>query len=74
MCLAVPMKVIRKKGSIAVVSLGGIERSIDISLIKDVKIGDYVIVHAGFAIQRLKKKDAETTLKLFEQMKDETLR
>lgn len=72
MCLAVPMKVIKKKGKIAIVSLGGIERSIDISLINDVKIGDYVIVHAGFAIQKLNKKEAETTLRLFEQMKNET--
>lgn len=74
MCLAVPMKIIKKKGNMATVSLGGVERNIDVSLIKGAKIGDYVIIHAGFAIQILKKKEAEETLKFFQEMKDETYR
>jgi len=74
MCLAVPMKVISKKGKTAVVSLGGVKRSIDISLVDKVRIGDYVIVHAGFAIQILNEKEAKTTLKLFDEMRDEAYR
>ncbi|MCM8759745.1 MAG: HypC/HybG/HupF family hydrogenase formation chaperone [Candidatus Omnitrophica bacterium] len=74
MCLAIPMKIMKKKGNTAVVSLGGVERTIDVSLVKGIKIGDYVIVHAGFAIQKLNKKEARETLKLFDKMKYGTYR
>ncbi|MCM8821380.1 MAG: HypC/HybG/HupF family hydrogenase formation chaperone [Candidatus Omnitrophica bacterium] len=74
MCLAVPMKIKKKKGNTATVFLGGIERNIDISLVGKVKVGDYVIVHAGFAIQKLGKNEAEATLKLLDEMKDEIYR
>ncbi|HEC77311.1 MAG TPA: HypC/HybG/HupF family hydrogenase formation chaperone [Thermoplasmatales archaeon] len=66
MCLAVPGRVSEIKGKKAIVDYGGIKRTADISLV-DVKEGDYVIVHAGFAIQVLNKKDAEETLKIFEE-------
>ncbi|MCM8764114.1 MAG: HypC/HybG/HupF family hydrogenase formation chaperone [Candidatus Omnitrophica bacterium] len=74
MCLAVPMKIKRKKGNTATVSLGGVERNIDVSLVENVKIGDYVIVHAGFAIQKLRKREAEATLRLLDRIRDETYR
>ena len=67
MCLAVPGRVIQKKGNKAIIDYGGIRREADISLV-DVKEGDYVIVHAGFAIQVLSKEDAEETLKIFEEL------
>ncbi|MCD6448651.1 MAG: HypC/HybG/HupF family hydrogenase formation chaperone [Thermoplasmata archaeon] len=67
MCLAVPGKVIEKRGNKAVVDYGGIRREADISLV-DVNEGDYVIVHAGFAIQVLSKEDAEETLRIFQEM------
>ncbi|MCM8814743.1 MAG: HypC/HybG/HupF family hydrogenase formation chaperone [Candidatus Omnitrophica bacterium] len=73
MCLAVPMKIKKKKGNIATVSLGGVERNIDISLVENVRVGDYVIVHAGFAIQKLRKSDAKATLKLLNEISNETL-
>ncbi len=72
MCLAIPMKITRKKGNSAVVSLGGIEKKIDVSLVPKVKTGDYVIVHAGFAIQKLDKKQAKETLKLFKEIENAT--
>ncbi len=72
MCLAVPMKVIRINKNIAEVDLAGVRRNVDISLVGKIKPGDYVIVHVGFAIQKLKKTDAETTLKLFAEMKNAT--
>jgi len=71
MCLAIPMKVISKKGNTAIVDLDGVRRQIDISLVSKVKIGDYVIVHAGFAIQKLKKKDAEETIALLKEVNSE---
>jgi len=51
-----------------------VKRNIDISLVGKVKTGDYVIVHAGFAIQILNEKEAKTTLKLFDEMRDEAYR
>jgi len=68
MCLAVPMKVISVKGNEATVELGGVGKEISIQLMDDVKIGDYVIVHAGFAIQKLDEEEAEKTLSLFREM------
>ncbi len=67
MCLAVPGKIVEKRGNKAIVDYGGIRREADISLV-DVNEGDYVIVHAGFAIQVLSKEDAEETLRIFQEM------
>jgi hydrogenase expression/formation protein HypC len=67
MCLAIPGKVERIEGDKAVVDYGGIRREVDISLV-DVKEGEYVIVHAGFAIQVLDEREAKETLKIFEEL------
>jgi hydrogenase expression/formation protein HypC len=67
MCLGVPARVIEIENNIAKVDFGGATRSINISLV-DVKVGDYVIVHAGYAIQVLDKKSAEETLQLFREI------
>ncbi|WP_309493227.1 HypC/HybG/HupF family hydrogenase formation chaperone [Candidatus Hecatella orcuttiae] len=68
MCLAVPAKVKEIKGDIAKVDFGdGVTRDVNISLV-DVAEGEYVIVHAGFAIQVLDKEEAEKTLKLWEEL------
>lgn len=64
MCLAVPGKVVEIKGQIARVDYGGIVREANISLV-DAQIGDYVLVHAGFAIQKLDEKSAKETLALW---------
>lgn len=72
MCLAIPAKVITQKGEKAKVDFGdGITRDINISLV-DVKSGEYVIVHAGFAIEVLSKEDADETLKLWEELLNST--
>ncbi|HHO57484.1 MAG TPA: HypC/HybG/HupF family hydrogenase formation chaperone [Thermoplasmatales archaeon] len=67
MCLAIPGRVERIEGDKAVVDYGGIRREVDISLV-DVKEGEYVIVHAGFAIQVLDEREAKETLKIFEEL------
>lgn len=70
MCLAIPGKVVSidKKNEYASIDYGdGTKRKANISLI-DVKTGDYVLVHAGFAIQVLDEKEANETLDLFRQM------
>jgi hydrogenase expression/formation protein HypC len=62
------MKILKIEGKKGVVHIGGVKREIDIQLLKDIQIGDYVIVHAGFAIQRLDEEEALETLALFAEM------
>jgi len=66
MCLAIPGKIksIDKKTHHATVSFNGIEKNINIEVV-DANIGDYVIAHAGFAIEKLEERDAKETLLLF---------
>ncbi len=61
MCLAIPAKVNKINGNTAEVESFGVTKKVDISLTPEVKVGDYVIVHAGFAIQLMDKKDALIT-------------
>ena len=68
MCLAIPMKILKIEGDKAVVSSSGVRRNIGISFMKNIKPGDYVIVHAGFAIEKLDPVKAEETLKLLEEI------
>ena len=68
MCLAIPMKVVGIDGPVAQVEEAGVRRSARVDLIDDVKVGDYVIVHAGVAIDRLDPEEARETLRLFEEM------
>ena len=69
MCLAIPAKVLEVSGSRARVDFGGgVTREVNVSLLEKVKVGDYVIVHAGFAIQILDSEEAEKTLKLWEEV------
>ena len=67
MCLAIPGKVVSIDGTIAVIDFGGVQRETNISLV-EVKPGDYVIVHAGFAIQAVDELDALETIKLWEEL------
>ncbi len=64
MCLAVPGQVKAVEGSSARVLFGSIERLVQVDLTPDVQEGDYVLVHAGYAIQRLDAKEAEEILAL----------
>lgn len=69
MCLAVPAKVVEIEGQKAKVDFGGILRDVDVSMV-EVETGQYVIVHAGFAIQVLEEEDALETLALFNEILD----
>lgn len=72
MCLAVPSKIIRIKNSTATIDVYGAQRDISLLLIEDsVDIGDYVLVHAGFAIQKIQEDIAEETLGLFKKLFEE---
>ena len=71
-CLAIPAKVLEINGNVATVDFGGIRREVDISL-TDAVVGQYVIVHAGFAIQVLDEEEARETLALFDQILGENV-
>lgn len=64
MCLGFPMKLIENKGITGVAELGGIRKEIGLLLLENVAVGDYVIVHAGYAIQKLDEKAAQETIAL----------
>lgn len=70
MCLGIPGKIVelRKKEKIAVVDYGGVKKEARVNLLDDISVGDYVLVHAGYAIQKLDPKEAEETLRLFEEI------
>jgi len=68
MCLGVPARVLEKNGAAAVVELGGVRREISVMLLDDVSVGEWVIVHAGFAIEKLSEEEAEQTLSLFREI------
>lgn len=64
MCLGIPAKIVEKKGTVGMAEIGGVRREVNLQLLEDVKIGDYVILHAGFGIQKLDEKEAKETLDL----------
>lgn len=69
MCLAVPARVEQiTAGGDAVVNLGGMRKEISLALVDDVAVGDYVIVHVGYALQKLDPEEAERTLALFAEL------
>ncbi|MHA1129176.1 MAG: HypC/HybG/HupF family hydrogenase formation chaperone [Candidatus Helarchaeota archaeon] len=68
MCLAVPGKVVAIDGDYAKVDFGGVTKRVGVSLLEGLSEDDYVIVHAGCAIEILNKNEAEERLKLFEEL------
>ena len=70
MCIAVPAEVIElKDGNIAVIDYGDLQQEVRVDLV-DVSVGEYVLVHVGFAIQKLSKEEALETLEIFKQVYD----
>jgi hydrogenase expression/formation protein HypC len=71
MCLAIPLEIKEIKGNLAKVSIGATFREVYLDLMDEVKVGDFVLVHAGFAIEKLDKEEAEKTISLFKELMDE---
>lgn len=65
MCLAIPGKIIYIKDNTATVDISGIKKDIMLDLISGAGVGDYVLIHAGYAIEKVKESDAEATLDFF---------
>jgi hydrogenase expression/formation protein HypC len=67
MCLAIPGKIIEivdEENQIAKVDVGGVRRNVNIGMLDDVRVGDYVLIHVGFAMSKVDEKEAEETLRL----------
>jgi hydrogenase expression/formation protein HypC len=71
MCLAIPVKVVEVgAGDTAIVELGGVRKEISLALLADVQVGDYVILHVGYALSKLDPEEAERTLALFAELNE----
>ncbi|MDH5174651.1 MAG: HypC/HybG/HupF family hydrogenase formation chaperone [Elusimicrobiota bacterium] len=68
MCLAIPAKILKIENNLAQVDMAGVKRQADVRMIDNIKVGEYVLIHAGFAIERIGEKEAEETLKLLREM------
>ena len=68
MCLAVPALVLSIDGDFAQVDFGGASKRICVTLLPELEVGEYVIIHTGYAIEKMKPEEAKKTLALFEEM------
>ncbi|MBR2254475.1 MAG: HypC/HybG/HupF family hydrogenase formation chaperone [Candidatus Methanomethylophilaceae archaeon] len=69
MCLAVPGKIVRIDGDMADVDFGGVTRKANVSMV-DASVGEWAVVHAGFAIQIMDEEDAQETIRLWNEVLD----
>jgi hydrogenase expression/formation protein HypC len=71
MCLAIPGKIVEiidEENRIAKVEVGGVRRGVNIGMLDDVKVGDYVLVHVGFAMSKIDEKQAAETLRTLQEL------
>ena len=65
MCLALPAEVIDIQGETACVELGGVRKAVSLALVDGVRVGDFVLIHVGFALHKISPEEARRTLALF---------
>jgi len=70
MCLAIPSRITKIEDQMAVIDVDGVQRRASLLLLDDARVGEYVIVHAGFAIKRIDENDALETLRLLREAAD----
>jgi len=68
MCLGIPMIIVEKSGNDAVAESGGVRKCIRLDLLEGAGIGDYVLIHAGYAIEKVDEREALETLELLRQV------
>lgn len=68
MCLGIPVKITKVEGNRGEGEIGGIKRDVDLTLVRGVVAGDYVILHAGFAIEKVDEEEAKETLRLLREI------
>jgi hydrogenase expression/formation protein HypC len=71
MCLAVPAKIISREEYIGVVDVAGVTRKVSLMLVPDVKEGDFVLIHAGFAIETVEEEEAGRILELLQEIRSD---
>jgi len=73
MCLGIPMRVETINGDVATCVIDGVEREASLMMLDEVKIGDYVLIHAGFAIEKIDEDEAQLTLQTLRDALDQGL-
>jgi hydrogenase expression/formation protein HypC len=68
MCLAVPARIYEKNGLDAIVEFGGVKRQVRLDLLPDAEVGEFVLLHTGFAIEKVNKEEAENILKTIQEV------
>lgn len=71
MCLAIPGRVVEivdEAGGVAKVEVGGVRRNVNVALLDAVRVGDYVLIHVGFALSKVDEHEAVETLRLLEEL------
>ena len=71
MCLAIPgriVEIVDEAGGIAKVEVGGVRRNVNVALLDAVRVGDYVLIHVGFALSKVDEHEAAETLRLLEEL------
>jgi hydrogenase expression/formation protein HypC len=68
LCLSIPAKIVHLEGRSATVDVMGNRREADVSLVDEPQVGDYVLLHAGFAIEKMTAEDAAESLKIWEEL------
>ncbi len=72
MCLGIPGKVIEIEKNVAKVDVGGLLSEVSLDLCPDVSVGEYILIHTGFAIQKVDEEEAKETLELLRQLAETT--
>ena len=70
MCLAIPAKIIERQDFMATVEISGVTRQVSLMLLPDARVGEFVLIHAGFAIQTIDEEEARRTLELLQELDD----
>jgi hydrogenase expression/formation protein HypC len=68
MCLGIPMKVVEVHGDRGMVEIGGVKREASFQLLENVEVGEYVLIHAGYAINKIDEEEAQETLDLLREI------
>ena len=68
MCLAIPSKILEIRSDLGTVDVDGVQKEVNLQLVEDPRVGDYVIVHAGFAIHKIDETEALEALKILREL------
>ncbi|WP_346353405.1 HypC/HybG/HupF family hydrogenase formation chaperone [Azotosporobacter soli] len=70
MCLAIPGRIVERKEYMATLEINGVRREASLMLLPEAQVGDFVLLHAGFAVQRINEQEAEETLALWRELEN----